>query len=181
MALSCRRDNGSRGDRKPVIEPLSKTIGNIREKFTDSTFLRYNKKVIEEGVDVMKTIRCVIGICCALLASGCAAVAIGGAAAAGAGSVTYFKGELKAIEKGSVASAYTASLNALVRLGMFVTQKQKDKTTALITARRSDDTKVTIRIKRVGDEVVQIRIRVGLLGEEGTSRQILSEIQKGLQ
>lgn len=113
----------------------------------------------------------------ALLNSGCAALLIG--AAAGAGSAAYLKGELKSVEKVSVEKAYTKSLRALDQLGMFVTKKSRDKGMALIAARRADDTKITIKIKRIGDEIAEIRIRVGLLGDEGTSRQILEEIEKG--
>lgn len=112
-----------------------------------------------------------------LMTSGCAALIVG--AAAGAGSVAYFKGELKSVEKGTVDQAYQATLKAFDRLQMFVTKKQKDKTKAVVVARRADDTKVTVRVKRLGDEVTELRIRVGVLGDEGTSRQILEEIEKG--
>ncbi|MBI1976255.1 MAG: DUF3568 family protein [Candidatus Omnitrophica bacterium] len=112
-----------------------------------------------------------------LISSGCAALIVG--AAAGAGSVAYFKGELKSVEKGTVDQAYQATLRAVDQLQMFIIKKQKDKTKAMISARRADDTKVTVRVRRLGDEVTEIRIRVGVLGDEGTSRQILEEIKKG--
>lgn len=114
----------------------------------------------------------------AVWTSGCAALLIG--AAAGAGSVAYLRGELRSIEKASVDRTYSASLGALEKLEIFTTKKSKDKTTAQIIARRADDKKVTIRIKSLGDELVSLRIRVGMLGDEGTSRQILTEIKARL-
>ena len=132
------------------------------------------------GILQMKYPLAILMIMGSLLISGCAVAVIGAAAAAGAGSVAYFKGELKAVEKGSVDRTYSSTLSALDRLGMFITKKEKDRTTAAVRGRRADDAKIAVFIKRLGDDVVQIRIRAGFLGDEGTSRQILEEIQKGL-
>ena len=131
---------------------------------------------LDRNVSMVRNYILSIVVSGALLTSGCAALVVG--AAAGAGSVAYLKGELKSVEKGTVERGYQATLNVLDRMGMFVTKKTRDKQKGMVVARRADDTKITIHLKRIGEEVIEIRVRVGILGNEESSRQILEEIQK---
>ena len=109
--------------------------------------------------------------------AGCAAVLIG--AGAGAGTVGYIAGELKAQEEVSLNKAWSASLKAMAHLEFTVTQKEKDAFTAELTARGSGDKKIQVKLEKKAEKITEIRIRVGLFGDESMSRLILDRIKAG--
>ena len=112
--------------------------------------------------------------------NGCGLIILGGAAAAGAGTVLYVKGELKASEAVPLDKAYAASEKAIEDLGFYVVENKKDQLEGKITARTATDKKVTVKVERVNNELTDIKIRVGTFGDEPLSRQILQKIQDRL-
>jgi hypothetical protein len=118
-----------------------------------------------------------------LLDIGCVAAAVGGAAgvAAGAGTVAYIKGELKATEAYNVPTVWKATEKAVDELQLVVTDKYSDATAGKLEAMTADNKKVRISLNRQGDNITEITIRVGTFGDEELSRFILSKIQKHLK
>ena len=110
-----------------------------------------------------------------LLLTGCAALLVG--AAAGAGGVAYVQGELKVTESVSLVVAQRAAEKALTDLKLGVQKRQADGLSGVLEARTSGDQKVTVKTKRIADKSTEIGIRVGVLGDEAKSRQILNRIQ----
>ena len=110
-----------------------------------------------------------------LLLTGCAALLVG--AAAGAGGVAYVQGELKVTESVSLVVAQRAAEKALTDLKLGIQKRQADGLSGVLEARTSGDQKVTVKTKRIADKSTEIGIRVGVLGDEAKSRQILNRIQ----
>lgn len=115
-----------------------------------------------------------------LLLSGCAVLLVGGAAAAGAGTVAYVRGELRATVDGTYDRVWSAAERALQDLDMAITAREKDGLTGQLTARASGDRKVTVRLRKVTGTATEVRIRVGTWGDEALSRQILEQIERRL-
>ena len=114
----------------------------------------------------------------ALELAGCAALLVGGAA--GAGSVVYVKGQLKEDMAASVPRVHDASISALKELSLPIIEDNHDKLSAKITSRFADGSDVWIEIESVTAESSKITIRVGVMGDEQKSRQILDGIHKHL-
>lgn len=109
--------------------------------------------------------------------SGCWFLA--GAAIGGFG-YAYYQGEARKTYSVSLDQASAASLSALASMNVTVVEKKDTEQGKYIQARRPDGTSVTVQLARVG-EGTEIRIRVGLLGDEAYSQQILSAIEKNLK
>lgn len=113
--------------------------------------------------------------------TGClAAAAVGGAAAAGAGTVAYIKGELKATEEATLDKTWEATVAAIDELEFIVINKIKDEVSAQLEAKTADNKTVKIELKRVTENLTDISIRVGTFGDETLSRYILSKIEARL-
>lgn len=116
-----------------------------------------------------------------LILTGClTAAAVGGAAAAGAGTVAYIKGELKATEEASLNKTWAATVAAVDELEFLVINKIKDAVSAELEAKTADNKTVKIELKRVSDNLTDISIRIGTFGDETLSRYILSKIEARL-
>lgn len=115
---------------------------------------------------------------CMLGNNGCALVLLGAGGAAGAGTVAYIGGELKASEQIALDRAWSGTQAAMDSLGFTVTSKEKDAISGELIARGASDKKITVKLKKQTDEVTEIRIRIGTFGDESMSRQILEEIKK---
>jgi len=118
---------------------------------------------------------------CPFILTGClAAAAVGGAAAAGAGTVAYIKGELKATEEATLNKTWQATVAAIDGLQFLVINKIKDNVSAELEAKTADNKTVKIQLKRVTDNLTDISIRIGTFGDESLSRYILSKIEAKL-
>ena len=109
------------------------------------------------------------------LFTGCAALLVG--AAAGAGGVAYVQGELKVTESVSHEVAGRAAEKALQDLKLTVIKRQQDGLAGVFEARTASDQKVTIKTQRLTANSTSVGIRVGVLGDEAKSRQILGRMQ----
>lgn len=110
--------------------------------------------------------------------TGCAALVLGGVA--GAGSVVYIKGELKEDMAASVPAIHSASVSALKDLNIPIIEDNHDQLSASIKSKFADGSDVWIQIESVTAKSSKVTIRVGIMGDENKSRQILDGIHKHL-
>jgi len=115
-----------------------------------------------------------------LMQIGCVVAAVGVGAAAGAGTIAYLKGELKALEDANIDRVWRATEGAVNELNFIVTNKVKDAVSAKLDALTADNKNVHITLKRKTDSLTEITIRIGTFGNEELSRLILEKIQKRL-
>jgi len=92
----------------------------------------------------------------------------------------YSTGTLYAVTKGDITSVYGATLAAMEKLEIEVTDKAKDVFYAKVVARGADGKRITVRIKPGVGDLIDFNIRVGTLGDEHRSRMIYEQIQKNL-
>ncbi len=109
--------------------------------------------------------------------SGCLLVV---GAGAGAGGAVYVMGKLEEEIKASPEKLEEATVAALKDLEMPVTKDQGDKLSATIESKTADDKDVWIHIESLTTSKSKISIRVGYLGDEVRSHQILEAIRQHL-
>ncbi len=114
----------------------------------------------------------------AMLLQGCVVLLAG--AAVGAGAVVYTRGELKDVESASLESVHRATLSMLKDLALMPQSDIQDGLGAKIEARAVGGKTVTIKLKNQGAKLTEISIRVGMFGDETSSRQMLAKIQAKL-
>jgi len=112
------------------------------------------------------------------LVGGCMVVAVGAGAA---GTVAYVRGDLEAVESKKLDAVYEATLKAVKKLELNVTQETKDSLSALIVARDAQDKKITIKLNATTEDTTKLSIRVGLFGSETKSRLIYQKIHDNLR
>lgn len=112
-----------------------------------------------------------------MILSGCAAI-IG--VGAGAGTVAYIRGELKATKDVGIDRVWSASRQAMRNLEFPIINTKKDASSAVLESETADERSITIRLKRVSERTTQIGIRVGWFGDEELSRLILDKIEQNL-
>lgn len=109
-----------------------------------------------------------------LTATGCAPSLVGSEAG------VYSTGKLYAVTKGDITSVYEATLAALKKLEIEVTDKAKDVFYAKVVATGADGKRITIRIKPGVGDLANFNIKVGSFGDEHRSRVIYEQIQRNL-
>ncbi|MFA5060322.1 MAG: DUF3568 family protein [Candidatus Omnitrophota bacterium] len=110
--------------------------------------------------------------------SGCFPLLVG--AAAGAGGMIWVTGKLEQQLNASVDRVHRASILALKKLELPILVDNKDKTTAKIESKYADGKHVWIDIEHVSKDLTKVAIRVGTLGDEVRSREILDNIMNRL-
>lgn len=108
------------------------------------------------------------------LLSGCLVVA---AAGAGAGTYAYVTGELSSVEQASVDKVWSATQSAVKDLQFTVKEQSKDALQGRLVAEQADKTDITIKVERESETLTKVRIRVGVFGDEATSRIIMDKIK----
>ncbi|MDR4460124.1 MAG: DUF3568 domain-containing protein [Nitrospirales bacterium] len=108
--------------------------------------------------------------------SGCAVVLLGAGAGAGVAGATYVMGKLEDEVNASVPKVQQASVAALKSLALPVDKQRGDKLAAELESETADQKKVWISITSLTSSRSKIVIRVGLMGDEIRSRQILEAI-----
>jgi len=111
---------------------------------------------------------------------GCVLLAVGAGAGAGVGTVAYIKGELQTTYASSLDRTWEATLGALKDLDIKVIATEKDKIKGDIEARKADGTKVKIALSQAGTGTTLVKIRVGLFGDDASSRAINGQIASRL-
>lgn len=110
--------------------------------------------------------------------SGCVALAVGGAA--GAAGVMYHEGRLVDKVNAPLERAYSASLATLEAKKLIVTSKSADIANAHIKSRYADDKEIWIDIEAITSGVCEIKIRVGVMGDQDRSIDLLEGIKARL-
>jgi hypothetical protein len=105
---------------------------------------------------------------------GCAPTMVGTNGGVYQGSILY------AVSDKDMDAVYEASLQAMDKLELKVTDKMKDAFGAKILAKSSDDEKIAVVIKPTKDKKTMYEIKVGALGNEERSRKIYMEIDNAL-
>ncbi len=92
----------------------------------------------------------------------------------------YERFKLKATSSKDVDSVYAATLHALDKLQLEVTNKAKDIFSAKIIAKSADGQLITVKISPTEDKTTSYSIQVGTFGNEERSRMIYKEIVNSL-
>ena len=123
----------------------------------------------------MKLMVCVL-IC--LMSAGCAAVVFLGGAAAGVAGYKYYEGALEVVYESPFMETWDATLRALDRMDIEITDKKHDLTAGKINAMGSDLKEITLSFKYISTEETKVSIRVGIFGDERASDAIKEEIRR---
>ncbi|MCL4741383.1 MAG: DUF3568 family protein [Phycisphaerales bacterium] len=118
----------------------------------------------------------------AVLCSGCTVALVAGAAAAGiAGTYVYTEGRLESVEDAPLASVHAAALKATEDLGFSLVRESQDAFGSIVVSKRADNSDVTIALEKKSDKTTSVRIRVGIIGDEAVSTEILARIRENLK
>lgn len=112
--------------------------------------------------------------------SGCAVVLLGAGAGAGVAGAAYVMGKLEDEVNAPVLKVQQASVAALKSLELPVDKQRSDKLAAELESETADQKKIWISIISLTSSRSKIVIRVGLMGDEARSRQILQAIHARL-
>ena len=110
--------------------------------------------------------------------TGCVPLLVG--AAAGAGGVVWVTGKLQQDLSASLDKTHAATLASLRKLRLPVMVNKKDKLTAKVESEYADGKHVWIDLLYVTQSTTKVSIRVGTMGDEARSREILDNIIRGL-
>lgn len=113
----------------------------------------------------------------ALTLSGCGVVIIGGAAA---GTVGYMSGDLKTTLEKPYDQVVAATNHAITENSISVISKTEEKSKVSYVFKTLQGDKVQLNLEYATKELTHVSIRVGLIGDEPLSRQILNEIESRL-
>lgn len=125
-------------------------------------------------------LRASILLIAALPLSGCVVLALGAAATAAAGGAVYVKGQLKETVDGTVVEVHRAARTALNETGVRITTDLQDDFTAQLEGTMADGTRVWIDIERVTASTTRLSIRVGYMGDQARSSELLERIKRSL-
>lgn len=114
------------------------------------------------------------------LMSGCAVVLFGAGAGAGVAGATYVMGKLEDEVNAPVSKVQRAAVAALKSLELPIDKERGDKLAAELESETADQKKIWISITSLTSSRSKIVIRVGLMGDEVRSRQILQAIHTRL-
>jgi cell division septation protein DedD len=119
-----------------------------------------------------------LAVCLAVLTAGvvgCAPKMVSSDAA------VYQTGKLYASSGKDIDAVYQATIKAMEKLELKVTDKAKDAFGAKVIAKSSDEKNIVVIIKPVADKKTEYTIQVGAFGNEEQSRKIYTEIENALQ
>ena len=111
-----------------------------------------------------------------LTLTGCAPIVFLGGAAAGVGGYKYYQGALDVIYQAPFEKTYESSVKAAEVLGYSITERHQKIGSGSIEATDSNSEKITIKLKYLSSEETEVKIRVGVMGDEATSRVIKDKI-----
>ncbi len=92
----------------------------------------------------------------------------------------YQNGKLYASTGKDLDSVYAATLFAMDKLQLQITEKAKDVFAAKVIAKSADGKFVTVKIQPQGDQKTSYEIHTGAFGNEERARKVYSEINTGL-
>lgn len=116
-------------------------------------------------------------------ATGCALfIAAGAGAAVGVGASEYIGGELKQAYAAPMEKTWNASIATADDLKMKTTEKSIDNLdqNRVIKGRTEDAKDFQISLEKLGKDVTMVKVRIGLFGDEKSSRTIHESIARKL-
>lgn len=111
-----------------------------------------------------------------LTLTGCGPMLFLGGAAAGVGGYKYIRGEVEVVYQAPFEKTYESSVKAVEALGYSITERSQKIGSGSIEAVDTNAEKVTIRLEYLSAEETEVKIRVGMIGDEATSRIIKDKI-----
>ncbi len=115
--------------------------------------------------------------------TGCAFfVAAGAGAAVGIGTAEYIGGELKQAYAAPLEETWTAAIATTDELKMKTTEKSIDNLdkNRVIKGRTEDGKDFQVSLERLGKDVTMVKVRIGLFGDEKSSKAVHATIAKKL-
>ncbi len=109
--------------------------------------------------------------------NGCVVLALGAAATAGAGGAVYAKGQLKDTLDATVPEVHRAARSVIEDMGVDVTADLQDEFSGQLQGELADGTNVWIDSERVTAATTRITIRVGYMGDQAKSSDVLERIK----
>jgi hypothetical protein len=137
-----------------------------------------NRHISLEAPRITTMARCAIWILLAAFSSGCVALFVG--AAGGAAGTVYVMGKLTEELSYDVPTVHGATLNAMKKLELMLSEERADTLSAHMESEFADRAHVWIDLESVGESRTRITVRVGLTGDELRSRKILDRIKESL-
>lgn len=122
--------------------------------------------------------RLIIGLILASLCSGCVVLAVG--AAGGVAGAVYVMGKLQEELNHPLAAVHEATLQGLRDLDLPISEDKAAKLAAHVESKLADGTHVWVDLDSVADSRTKLTIRVGVVGDESRSRNILAAIKTHL-
>ena len=127
--------------------------------------------------------RMLMGICLSVflfINQGCVALVVG--AAVGAGGFAFIKGNLEQNLDHPVKEVYNASLETLDKLEIDIYKKTLETHLGVIYGytQGQDKKRVKITIQSLTEKASNIKVRVGFVGDESKSIEILEAVKKAL-
>lgn len=110
--------------------------------------------------------------------AGCGALLLVGGA--GTSAIAFATGELRSTEESTLAEVDAACSLAIERLGYEGLEVEHEADRTRFRARTAGGEPVDIRALARGPERTELRIRIGVFGDETTSRLVLEEIHQSL-
>jgi hypothetical protein len=92
----------------------------------------------------------------------------------------YQNTKLYGVSSKDMEAVYSATLYAMDKLQLQVTEKAKDVFAAKVIAKSADNEQIVVKIKPTADQKTAYDIHVGAFGNEERSRKIYAEIITGL-
>ncbi len=110
-------------------------------------------------------------------------IAAGAGAAVGIGAAEYIGGELKQAYAAPMEKTWNASVAATDELKMKPTEKSIDNMdqNRVIKGKTEDGKDFQIALEALGKDVTMVKVRIGLFGDEKSSRTIQETIAKNLK
>ncbi len=121
-----------------------------------------------------KTLLLCLGLVAVVAVISCAPTIVSNDAA------VYSAGKMYARASKGLDAVYAASLSAMDKLQLQVTDKAKDVFAAKVTAKSADGKTVVVKIKPAGEGVTAFTVQVTGLGDEARVRKVYDEIQAAL-
>jgi hypothetical protein len=92
----------------------------------------------------------------------------------------YYNTKLYSVSDKNMDTVYEATLRAMDKLQLHVTDKAKDVFAAKVEAKSADDKNIIVKMKPLDDNKTQYTIQVGTFGEKQRSQTIFNEIKNNL-
>ena len=134
----------------------------------------------EKGEYEMSNSRSLALILTALLIVPLAGCVFMAGAAIGGATYAFVKGEGTQTYNEDVLTVYNVALDVVDDMGLSLGSHRVDATSGVIKASRANGDEVNITILRVSGDSCKVKIRIGILGDEGATRLIFSEINRRL-